>query len=344
MGSKLSEQKNTTLADVAKYLNVSKSTVSRALNGSDDVSASTIKRVRDASHKLNYVPNEIARGLVTKTNKTFAAFIPDILNPYYAELLKVIETEVNKHGFSLLLCITEESDEKVEYYIKDMMKRRVSGIFLLSTLVKNLELFEQLKSSVALVDIGSDAEGVDRICHDNKLSTYKIVSYLTSLGHRDIGFIGYKLKEMPSLANRLEGYKMAIEESGLEFNPEYVCEAESTNNPGYSNALKLLSLPHPPTAIHCMNEYIAMGAFIAITEKGLKIPYDISLTAFDDLAISKLMIPRLTTIHVPLEAIGEAAVEMLVQIVTTGQNKSKRTLMFDFDLVVRDSTAPPNST
>lgn len=343
MDVRQSGHKNITLSDIAESLNVSVSTVSRALNGNKEVSANTSRKVMDAVRRLNYVPNEIARGLVTQTSKTLAALIPDILNPYYAELLKVIETEVSKNGFTLLLCITDESDDQIEYYIKEMMKRRVGGILLLSTVVKNAALFEQLKSSMVVVDIGTDTEGVDRICHNNKRATYEMIRYLIGQGHRDIGFIGYKFDEMVSLSKRLEGYKKALDEAGIAFRSEYVSNADSINNPGYYSAQKLLSLPKPPTAIHCMNEYVAMGAFIAISDMGLKIPDDISLTAYDDLAISQLMRPRLTTVHIPIPAIGEAAVEMLLQGMLSGPKKDKRTLTFDSELMIRDSVAPPKS-
>ena len=336
-------RKGTTMVDIAKHMGVSVSTVSRALNDSHDINQDTRKKVLEAANELNYTPNEMARSLVKQTNNTIAAIIPDILNPYYSELIKSIETVLSQNNFTLLLCITNESDVQVDYYLNEMLKKRVSGILLLSTFVKNKALLEKIKKNTIVVGVSTSHEGIDQISSSNKEGTYSIIKHLLELGHKRIAFIGYKLYENSILSSRLVGYKKAIEEAGLPFDESLVIDGKPVGYPGYEDAKILLEMKNKPTAIHCMNEYLAMGAYMTICDEGLRIPEDISLTAHDGLKISKLIRPKLTTVKIPVSAMGEAAAEFMLHRITYGKKEERQLLLFDSKVIFGDSTAPPKN-
>ncbi len=335
------KKQNTRLVDVANYLGVSVSTVSRALNDNYDISKEMKEKVLEAVNQLNYTPNETAKNLVTQKSNTVAAIIPDILNPFYSELIKSIETVLSKNHFTLILCITNESDIQVDYYLNEMLKKRVSGILLLSTVVKNKALLEKIKENTIVVGVSTSYDDIDQVVSKSKDETYAMIRHLIELGHRRIAFLGYKLYEDNNLSNRLLGYKNALEDAGIAYDQSLVIDGQPIENPGYEGAMQILKMKDRPTAIHCMNEYLAMGAYVAIGEAGLAIPNDISFTAYDGLEITKLIRPRLTTIKIPVAAMGEAAAELILQRILFGKKKERQLLLFDSKIIIGASTAPP---
>ncbi|MEG1984631.1 MAG: LacI family DNA-binding transcriptional regulator [Oscillospiraceae bacterium] len=305
-------KKPLTITDVAKLADVSITTVSRVLNDSSNVSKKTRRKVLQVIKAVNYSPNEMARGLATNNSNTIGLLIPQIMNSYYSELIRSIEKSVSARGFSLLLCITNSEKEKEEYYIDDMIRRRVCGIIILSTKIDDEVMIRRMKNSTEIVSVDADIQDVDRINVDSEQGTYQVVKYLLENGHKKIGFVGYQFF-LSSLRKRVDGYCKALNDYGVPINQDYIIEGEHVFNPGYSMALQLLKLKDPPTAIHCINEYCASGVYMALMERGLKIPEDISVTAFDGLETSKLLVPGLTTAVMPIASMGAAAADMLIQ-------------------------------
>lgn len=325
-----------TISDVARLAGVSITTVSRVLNHNENVSKVTKKKVMKIIQELDYIPNELARGLATSSSNSIGILIPDILNTYYTELIKSIENKVSAKGFSLLLCITNSDPKKEEYYMKEMLKKRVCGLIFLSTSVSKETLEKVYVNGMKLVAVDADIEKVDRLCVENQEGTYQVVKHLLDLGHRKIAFLGYQF-ELSSLQNRVEGYKRALKEYGVPINEDYILEGNKIENVGYDLTKKVLQLFEPPTAIHCMNEYIATGVYLALDDMGKKIPEDISVTAFDGLLSSKILRPKLTTAQMPIKEMGEMTADLIINSIEQESQGSKKTITFPTKLYLGTS-------
>lgn len=325
-----------TIKDIAAKVGVSVATVSRTINNSGKVSKKTAKKVLDAVEELNFVPNEIARELVTKVNNSIGILIPDILNPYYAELIRSIELFASSKGFSVLLYITDSDKRKEEYCINDMIQRRLSGMIMLSTKINDEFVLNKIKRAMKVISIDADIEGVDTIHVDNQGATYRIIKILLEKGHRNIGFIGYQFN-LNSIKERLNGYLKALNEHQIPIDMQYVIQGSPMDNPGYDMTNQLLDFETPPTVIHCINDYCALGAYMAICDRDLKIPDDISLTSFDGLLYSKLIMPKLTTGKIPVQEMGAAAAEMLINRILADKIKLHRNIEFPMEIVMGNS-------
>lgn len=330
--------RNTTYVDIAKTLGVSVSTVSRAINNSSEVSQKTRKAVLEEAARLNYTPNETARNLALKTNNTVAAIVPDIMNPYYPELIKGMEAVFAQNDIALLLCITNESDVMMDYYLNELLKKRVNGIILLSAFVRNAAMLRQVKNNTILVGVSTSHEDIDQVECREREGVRTAIRHLIELGHKRIAFIGYALKENKVLANRLHGYMDALEEAGIPVDPNYIVDGKAVDNPGGEEMERLLKLKTPPTAVHCMNEYIALGAYIKIQEAGLRIPDDISLSAQDGLQSSRAIYPKLTTVVSPIAEMAKAAAELVLQRMKFGKASESQTILFNTRFVSGKTT------
>ena len=335
------KNRHLTIMDIAKLADVSMTTVSRVINGSDNVSVKTRAKVLDVIRSVDYIPNEIARGLATNSNNVIGLLIPDIMNGYYSELIRSIESTISAQSFSLLLCITNAKKEKEEYYINDMIRRRTSGLIILSTKIDSKALLKRMLSTIEVISVDADIPGVDRIYTESENGTYEVVKHLLNNGHRKIGFIGYQFY-LSSLKRRLDGYCRALEEFGVPVRQEYIIEGSPTGNPGYLMTQQLLSLSDPPTAIHCINEYCATSVYRALMEKGMKIPDDISVTAFDGLESSKLLLPKLTTAIMPIADMGTAAAELLIQNILEKKIGAQKSYLFPVEIEIGDSVKKLN--
>ncbi|MBQ4629072.1 MAG: LacI family DNA-binding transcriptional regulator, partial [Clostridia bacterium] len=315
--------KQTKLTDIAKKLNISISTVSRALNDASDVSEETKLRVRRTAHELHYLPNETARSLVMQKNNIIAVIVPNISNPYHCELVKGIEGVLHKENYSIVLCIYQDNDVIKEEYIREMLRKRVVGMVFIGTRPENDSLFEKMITSTIVVGIQSTDERIDRVNVDENKNVYKIISKLAELGHKRIAFLGSMNGDVEFLEQRLESYKKALADSGLPIDESIIIDDQNKEEPGYHSAKELLK-DKSITAIHCMYDELAMGAYMAICDEGLKVPDDISLSGFDGLRLSKLIRPALTTVRVPIKEMGESAAELILQRLQYGQKEEKQ--------------------
>ncbi|MGE5614919.1 MAG: LacI family DNA-binding transcriptional regulator [Bacillota bacterium] len=340
MTKKSLDLKNITIKDIAKKANVGVSTVSRVLNSSAPVSKQTKKKVLMAIEQMNYIPNEMARGLVKRNSKSIAFMIPEIQNPFYPEILQSIEEVTSKHGFSLSIYITNQDPNKEKYYLDEMYARRMSGVIIICTSIQDKEFIKKVQQRMEILSIHADIDDVDYIDTDSRKGTREIVNYLISLGHTKIGFIGYRFN-ITALNNRLMGYMDALKEHNIPVNPEYIIEGLALENPGYNTAKRLLQLKDRPTAIHCFNEYVACGAYAAIKEAKLRIPEDISITGYDNLKITGLLSPSLTTVAQPIATMGRIASEMLIKNILGRSVHIKQSIMLPTELIIRDSACSP---
>lgn len=321
------KKKALNMNDVARLAGVSVATISRVINNSDKVSKKTRNRVLKIIENVDYVPNEVARGLVTQNSSTIGILLPDIFNGYYAEIISYIEPLLSENGYSLQLCITNHDTKKLEFYVDDLIRRRVAGIIILSLKIDSPKLIKKMKNSTAVVTVEGDIDFVDRVSVENKKAMYEAVKALIDNGHKKIAFIGYSFDHV-SLNERLEGYKCALKDYGIPVCMEYIMDESNCSMPGYHAMQKLLDMSGVPTAVQCINEYCARSVYMALIERGIGIPDQISVSAFDGQESTKILVPRLTTMVLPIQEMAKEAVKMLIHNINNGNPEISRTVTF----------------
>ncbi len=332
--------KQPTLQDIAKACNVSVSTVSRVINKTGQIKESTAKKILQVAQEMNYAPNALARGIVTnQTNHMVGFLVPNISNPFFAEVVNYVENILSDHGYILSLCLFGDDPVKLSKFLQILTQSRASGIIVGSCREDSCkEDFAIAKTYMPIVSMQGDVDNVDRVDVTDEEGTYEIIQYLIDKGHRKIGFIGYRY-DMSILYNRLQGYKRALQDNHIPINPEYICDGRHSYESGYEMASYLLELEDRPTAIHCFNEYMAQAAFDSIRDHHLKIPQDISLTGFDNIYIGRTLEPKLTTVSESMETMSKIAVDMLLARIQNQSTEEPQHIFIRHKLIIRDSVA-----
>lgn len=333
-----------TIKDIARLSGVSTATVSKIINGKDsDIGKPTIERVKRIIDEQNYTPNIVARSMVTKKTKTIGLVIPDVRNPFFTDLVRGAEDVANERGYSLLFCNTDDDLRKEIKYINNLIEKQVDGIALAGAAVRDQSLEENIDIKVPIVSLDRNVyfKGVEgKIEVDNFTGAYDAVTHLIKSGHKSIMFLSGQLNIKPS-KDRLEGYKRALADNNIEYNENLIVVGKYTSEFGYES-MKNAAPDKAVTAIFCGNDLIAIGAMNALKEKNIRIPEDISIVGFDDIYISSLVTPALTTVRQPSYEIGYQAVEMLIDIMESKKEPSQK-LGIKAELKVRESTCKRRS-
>jgi LacI family transcriptional regulator len=326
-----------TIKDIAKKTNVSIATVSRVMNNKNEgASEETRRRITEAIKELGYQPNALARGLVTRKTKTIGLIIPDIANPFFPDIARGVEDCANKHGYSVFLCNTDDSLVKESQYIRALEEKCVDGIvFTSNSIPKQEHIIELIRNGipVVLLDRWVEVEGGYGVFLDNLKGGYIAARHLIELGHRRIACIAGPLHSKTA-KDRLEGYKKALLEEELPIDESIIVEGNYKINSGFNAAEKLMD--KGITGIIAFNDLMAYGACNAIKAKGYRIPEDISVIGFDDIIMSQMMEPQLTTIKQPSYEMGTAAIKMLIKLIE-GKKINKKVICFEPDLIIRRS-------
>jgi len=307
MSSKMSNNK-----EVARLAKVSTATVSRVVNNYPHINESTRKRVLKVMRQLNYQPNRVARRLRMKRTQTIGLIVADITNPYYAEMIQSIEEIAYTHQYGMLLSNTNEDPEKEKRYVDLLLNEQVAGI-IISPVDEDYEFSElQLAQNTPVVAIDRRLRrmAVDTVLVKNEQGAREATEYLIRLGHRRIGLIAGPTRLTPA-RERQTGYEKALREHGLKVDKDLIKVGNFKQVSGYAQAVELLTMPNPPTAIFVTNNLMTLGALNAIHDKGFKIPDDISILGFDDLSWAPSLNPPLTAVAQPTYELGRNAAELL---------------------------------
>lgn len=328
---------STTVRDVAAEAGVSPSTVSRVLRGTVSVSAEKRRAVLEAVAKLGFHPNALARALKTRRTHVIALIIPDITNPYYAEIARGVEDCTWSKGYVTIVANTANDPSREDAYLRVLQENRVDGV-VIAVAGSGGPHLKAFMAGVPVVTVGRELGGglrTDAVVVDNVAGMRAATEYLLSLGHRDIAFIGGNPAVSSSHA-RLLGYKQALEAAGIPVRGEWVLPGDFSIASGAS-AVERLRQDRMPTAIVCANDLSAIGAMRALKQRGLRIPSDISVVGFDDIPIATEVEPPLTTVAQPVRQMGEKAVGLLLDR-TEGRRKRAKRVVLAAQLVVREST------
>lgn len=327
-----------TIKELAQELEMSTTTVSRVLTGQEKkyrISAKTAQRVREMAVQLDFAPNQIARNLRLQKTNTIGLIIPDISNPFFANLARTVEEELRRRGKMVLLCDSKDDTRIEEESVQLLLSRKVDGLLVAPVGEKWEHLQKKVTVPVVLLDRYFENQDLPFITTDNFFGAYEATSFLIEKGHRNIACIQGLTGTTPN-EHRVKGYESAMENHGLSQCIKVAGSDYSMIN-GYESTKELLARPDTPTALFALNNQIAMGCMKALKEYDFSIPDEISLIAFDEQPYFELLSPSLTAIKQPMEAIGKVAVETLFELM---DEKKVAPQMLKPMLIERDSVAP----
>ena len=333
-----------TLNDVAERAGVSVSTVSRVLNNQGAkyrISAETEAAIRQSARELQYRANHLARGLRLKKTNSIGVIAPDISNPFFAHIVKRIQSAAHALGYSIVVCHTDENSALEVEQVGLLQRKRVDGLIAMPVGVESEHLREWVERGppLVLVDRCFDDLGAPSVCVDNYHGAYEATEHLIRAGHTRIGLIQGLPGTYTSNA-RLRGYRDALEAHGLPVAEELLVGADFRQETGYVEAKLLLRLPEPPTALFAASDLIMLGVLEALAEEGCEVPRDISLIAFDDFDFAPHLRCPLTVVSQPKEMMGELAVKLLAERLNGGRRDGGLVVLKP-KLIVRESVAPP---
>src|SRR5579872_4092106 len=326
-----------TLRDVAQKSGVNVSTVSRALNNSYGVHEDTRKHVFRVAARLNYRANQVARGLVTGRSHSIGLVVSDIRNPFFAEVARGAEDAAYRAGCDLVLCNSDLKAEKQMGYFDSLLAKRVGGIVMNSVAALSHAQQDQLWAAgvpIVLLNRSSVYRRFSSVLGDNLEGGEIAGNYLIDLGHSNVGHITGP-RAHGNLTDRAKGFLKAFHDRGL---PEPgVVYGEHTFAGGYESARQLLEAGRKITAIFAGNDVLAFGCIRAAIEKGIRIPGDLSIIGFDNVEMSQITNPPLTTIDQPKYEIGEAAIEMLLNMIAKDGTREPEHRVIGVRLIERQS-------
>ncbi|TDQ42165.1 LacI family DNA-binding transcriptional regulator [Aureibacillus halotolerans] len=320
-----------TVNDVAKEAGVSRTTVSRVVTGSGPVSENTKRRVHQALESLGYIPNLIARGL--KTSTQFIGVIShDMRNPYFIEVMAGIESVLRQAGRTMVHVNSNDDLALEERNIYQLLSTRVEGMLLLSNLAQEGHpMIETAKKQVPIVVVEGSIQGVPAVNTDNAKGTRLALEHLWELGHRDIGYCSLN-NDIYAWRSRFKAYCEFMEEQHA-YNEDYVFIGEDyIDQLSYYHHVKQL-----PSALFAMNDSNALNVYSWCRDKQIRIPEDLSIVGFDDLPVSSIIDPPLTTVSQPVKEIGELAAHTLLAVLNAGQEKPQKNVHIVPELKVRGS-------
>jgi len=306
-----------TMIDVARMAGVSTATVSHVINNSRYVSKETGQRVLAAIAALNYRGNGLARMLRSNQTRSIGLLISDIANPFFPDVVRGVEDVASAHGYSVILCNTDENADKERHYLDVLLDKRVDG-FVVTPSGGNQEYFGELITSgipISFVDRWLPGIEVDTAMVDNVEAAHQAVTHLIGHGHRRLAVMVASLQSS-AIMERVEGYRRALDDAGIPAQSEYVAESRSNIEAARTRATALLAQDPRPTAIFGTNNLVTVGCMHALVGQGLRCPEDIAVVGFDDFAWAGAFHPALTTVAQPAYALGQRATELLMQRLT----------------------------
>lgn len=303
-----------TIREVATLAGVAPITASRVINDSGYASEDVRQRVKQAAEKLNYVPNVLARSLKSKRTHTLALVITDITNPFWTTVARGVEDAASEKDYNVIFCNTDESAQKQKAYLQTLIQKQVDGVLLVpaSSDENPIDFLRQQNVQVVLLDRSLANTEVDVIRCDSKGGAYQLIKLLVKLGHRKIAILRGP-RGVSSAEDRMAGYQLALQETGLETSDQLIFSGEFSVDSGYQMTKKLLLMSPRPTAMFASNNFIAIGALKALRDAQVVVPDEMSVVGFDDLPIAIVVDPFLTVADQPAYEMGQLATQRLLE-------------------------------
>ena len=326
------------MKDVARMAGVSTSTVSHVINNDRFVSEAIREKVEAAVKELNYAPSALARSLKLNQTRTIGMLITASTNPFYSELVRGVERSCFERGYSLVLCNTEGDEQRMNRNLETLMQKRVDGLLLLCTETHqpSKEIIQRYPSIPTVMMDWAPFDGTSDLIQDNSLLGGDMATqYLIDKGHTRIACITGPLDKTPARL-RLEGYRAAMKRAGVPVPEGYEITGDFEFGGGFEAMQTLLSHKQRPQAVFTGNDAMAVGAYQALYQSGLRIPQDMAVVGYDDIELARYMTPPLTTIRQPKDELGELAIDVLIHRIAQPGQKQQR-MQLTPELVVRGS-------
>lgn len=328
------------LRDIAEQAGVSVNTVSRALTDKPDINPETRARVRTLAERLGYTPNMLARSLLRGTTRTIGLVVTDCTDPFYAALIRAVENTLSRESFGMLLATSNENVDKERQALAMLRERRVDGLLFTPVDVAADHVRHLLEADLPIVLLGRRPAGYDGpfVGTDNIAGARLLVRHLLDLGHTRIAHFS-RSDKASSAHERLTGYRMALADAGMPAPRNLVHRLAPTVEGGKEGAAWLAALRPLPTALFTYNDSQAVGAMLGLNDAGLAVPGDCSVGGFDNIELSELVRPALTTVAQPIQDIGRLGAQMLIDRLQ--RDVVGGTTLLPPRLMLRESTAAP---
>jgi LacI family transcriptional regulator len=334
------------MKDIGQAAGVSATTVSHVLNNTRPVKEETAARVRQAARELGYRPNSLARSLRRNESLTIGLIVPDIANPFFAEVSRGLEVASFQAGYTVIVGNAGGDPDHLRRYLNVLASKRVDGMVIAPGTMRPEVMGDLVDSDIPLVLVDNDAPGLDsdRVVADYPSGGRQVVDLLISLGHQRIACVAAPAVSRSTSPTRLHGYRAAMQEAGLDDPALCLLIDDLPGTPpttefeaGYRATAQLLTAEARPTAVFLTNDLMAIGALRAAADAGLSVPDDLSIVGFDDVEPSRFASPSLTTVAQPRLAMGQLAAELIIDRIQHRHREPARQVL-DVSLVVRQST------
>lgn len=333
-------KKRITIADVAAAADVSMMTVSRAMNGRDGINHETRERILKIAADLEYRPSQIARGLVTRQTTTLGLVMPDVANPFFAQIARGAEDVAYAHDYNLFLINTAEDIDREKRALNSLLEKDIDGAIICSSRLSQIEIMSFLEQLPAAVLVNRELD-----VPNLKIATLNVndcsgamiaIDYLIDQGRKHIAMIAGPQTSISS-QRRLDGYQTGLRTHDLPFSMKRVQNCFPTTQAGEAAAFTLLERCPEVDAILAFNDLVAIGVLRACLQMGKRVPQDIAIIGADDIPLAGLTNPSLTTLHVDLNALGEQAMFALLHLIDAPTEAAKK-IVIQPELLIREST------
>jgi DNA-binding LacI/PurR family transcriptional regulator len=328
------------MRDIAKIAGVSSATVSRVINGLSSVKPATAERVQRVIDELKFIPNGSATTLKYGRSSTYGLIIPDITNPFFPEFIQSFEGILADTNFNMMVATTESQPQRMQKTIHRMLVSQVEGIALLASEIESAPIEAVINKRVPLVtmDRRLTGKGLSDVCVDSTGGMRQAIKHLFDLGHRKIGYIGGSAG--PTISDhRLHSFLLAMGGLGLPADTQFLRVGNYRISGGESAMAELLELSDRPTAIITANDLTAIGALRVIHGQGLSVPGDFSVVGFDDIELSDIVYPPLTTLRLARNELAKTFVKAL-EVLGNSPHRNGTQYKVETSLVIRNSTGP----
>ncbi len=329
---------NISMKELAKKLNLSPITVSRAIKSPHLVKKSTRERILSAMKEYQYVYNAAAGELSSKRSNTIGIITPLMDNYVIAKSIDAFQKSLPEK-YTLIIGSSDYNPETERMLLGKFLERNLAGLIVYGFSQGQEDLIERIQLQrlpcVILHEILKQSD-ISYVGYDNYKSAFKATELLIHLGHRRIGLIIGPFSIIGRIVKRYSGYKAALEQYGLAYDPNLVLERQPSHQEGKLAMASLLNLPDPPTAVFIAHDEMAIGAMAAVRERGLSVPNDVSIVGFDDIPTAAFCDPPLTTNKIPAEQMGSLAAKALVDLIDNGIDHARQ-FELEVELIVRES-------
>lgn len=326
------------LSDIAKKLNVTTVTVSKALRNHPDISTKTKDLVIKTADKMGYTPNYMARNLSSRKTNTIGLVVPKIAHFFFGAIIESVYNLAFKNDYEIILMVSQESEEKEKKHIQTLLAMRVDGIIIsLSQETKDYTIFENLiKKNIPLVFIDRipKMKNINKVFVDDKNGSFKAIEHAIKSGYTKIGHIG-GYTQVNIGQQRLLGFEKAMKKYKIPINPKWIFKGGFGVKHGYDSFMKLYNEDNLPELIFTVTYPVALGIYKAVNELGIKIPDDIDIICFGDAEEQKYLSPALSCIKQPTNLIAENAMEIMLNQLDESENREVKTIEIPTELILR---------